>query len=110
MKRVKIVRCVVCGREFESTRHYAVCCSQECRAENKRRHDRASQKRCSERRKVVGYHAATKRVEALTLDSLASAKRKPASCSDARWRIELSRRRLAAAGLLDTLPDPDMLA
>lgn len=58
----------------------------------------------------TGYCKATKRVEALALDLLTSAKRKPAGCSDVRWRIELSRRRLAAVGPLDMLPDPDMLA
>ena len=110
MRRVKIVRCVVCGREFGSTRLNKVCCSPECGREHDLRRRRAAHKREKRGVACTGYCKATKRVEALALDSLTSAKRKPAGCSDVRWRIELSRRRLAAVGLLDMLPDPDMLA
>lgn len=110
MKRVKIVRCAVCGREFEATRVNTVCCSPKCGREHDLRRRRESHKR--ERRGVAcsGNHKATKRVEALSLNSLSTAKRRPASCSAVRWRIELSRRRLAAAGLIDSLPDPDRLS
>lgn len=52
--------------------------------------------------------------EALPPERIATARRKPAGCSDVRWRIELSRRRMAAAfngrpEPLGHLPDPDTL-
>lgn len=88
----KIETCPECGREHDLRR----------RRETHKREKRGGA--------CTGYCKTTKRVEALALDSLTSAKRKPAGCSAVRWRIELSRRRLAAVGLLDMLPDPDMLA
>jgi hypothetical protein len=112
MKRVKIVRCAVCGREFEATRANIVCCSPECSREHKNRLKKASKKRCKARQRQheAASYTVTKRAEAVTMRTLAAARRKPHGCSAVRWRMELSRRRMAAAGLLDMLPDPDMLA
>lgn len=105
-------KCAVCGAAFVPEYSFQKCCSKACSAENHRRNKARYKaahpyKRLDEKR---GPGATFHRVEQVAQGSLFTAKRKPAGTSDVRWRMELSRRRLAAVGLLDMLPDPDMLA
>lgn len=105
-------KCVVCGAAFVPEYSFQKCCSKECSAENHRR-NKARYKAAHPYKRLdekCGPGATFHRVEQVAQGSLFTAKRKPAGTSDVRWRIELSRRRLAAVGLLDMLPDPDMLA
>lgn len=72
--------------------------------------------RREERKRGLPYKVYTGEMcyEALPPERIMGAKKKPAGCSDVRWRIELSRRRLAKKfparyKCLGFLPDPDKL-
>ena len=127
----KIRTCVHCGREFVSdSSHYTNVCSDECRLERRRKLDREKHSVrynfctiCGKR--IMGYKRYCPECKAkhsnvgdpvreyapVSLEALRKAKTQPRGCSDTRWRMELSRRRLER-NCLDAyhlLPDPDHL-
>lgn len=48
-------------------------------------------------------------IDACPQDVLQLAESKPRTCSDARWRIELSRRKMGRDGMLEYAPPPQFL-
>lgn len=110
-------RCEWCGRNFVPRDARSRCCSPKCSAEYTKRYDREYRRTHKKARfhKLDGLGKALHpRVvvyaDPVSEEVLFRARKKPSGTSDVRWRIELSRRRLAAAGLVDMLPDPDRLA
>ena len=91
------LKCRVCGREFTVTgaRRKGTKYCDECRALVDRMHKRESDKRRKHTRKAETDDDAMRTYfpyDQISSGELASAKKKPARCSDARWRIELRRR------------------
>ena len=74
--------CKVCGRQFYPRNTRQVTCSPSCSCENSRRASKAAQE----------SHAKS---QGTKRSGIFYATRKPAGCSDVRWRIELRRRRRA---------------
>ncbi len=122
--------CVHCGREFMvSDRSHSNVCSEKCRRERVRALDAARRQRynictiCGKR--VTGYRRYCDECKAkhanigdpcreyspVSLEALRKAKKQPRGCSDARWRMELSRRRMErdCPDAYHLLPDPDRI-
>lgn len=126
----KVRTCVHCGREFVSDKIHSNVCSEECRCERRREMRRyrrekqggfckicgksigAYKKLCPEcKAKHSNVGDPVRQYAPVSLEALRNAKTQPRGCSDARWRMELSRRRLERECLdaYHLLPDPDYL-
>lgn len=125
----KVRTCVHCGREYVSDKYRTNVCSEECRRERRRAMVKVRCKRynfctiCGKR--IMGYKRYCPECKAkhsnvgdpvreyapVSLEALRKAKTQPRGCSDARWRMELSRRRMAreCPEYYNQLPDPDRL-
>ena len=125
----KIRTCVHCGREYVSDKNHTNVCSEECRRERLRAMAKVRRERynfctiCGKR--IMGYKRYCPECKAkhsnvgdpvreyapVSLEALRKAKTQPRGVSDARWRMELSRRRLEreCPDAYHLLPDPDYL-
>ena len=98
--------CKICGNEFEVSQRSdpRQTCSPQCL--------RSLRSMLSSRKHESVDKIAGQRFVPISLDELSKAKRQPRGVSDARWRMELSRRRNAKRWPVysQLLPDPEALA
>jgi len=106
---MKVRTCVHCGREYVSDHPHSNVCSEKCRRE------RLLQKNREYRRTYMTKHSnigdPVREYAPVSLEALRHAKTQPRGCSDTRWKMELSRRRMAreCPEYYNQLPDPDRL-
>lgn len=128
----KVRTCVHCGREFVSDHPHSNVCSEKCRRERALQRNREYKRThmqivrctiCGKRIPGRGlYCEECKATHAKTADPALAyapvplhiiryAKKQPRGVSDARWRMELSRRKLErnCPDAYHQLPDPDRL-
>lgn len=125
----KVRTCVHCGRECVSDHPHSNVCSEECRRERLRATAKVRRERynfctiCGKR--IMGYKRYCPECKAkhsnvgdpvreyapVSLEALRKAKTQPRGVSDARWRMELSRRKLErnCPDAYHLLPDPDWM-
>ena len=112
--RQKPRKCAWCGREFVPHDSRSRCCSPECsrlftkeynREYRRNRKTGIGAERRTLREKILDY------ADPVSENVLFTARKKPRGTSDVRWRMELSRRRLARIYGRDGggLPDPDTM-
>ena len=127
----KVRTCVHCGREYVSENYRTNVCSEECRRERIRAMYRARTatrgSTCRICGKPVGKDKClcpeckpkhsnvadpVRAYAPVSLHVLRYAKKQPRGVSDARWRMELSRRKLErnCPDAYHMLPDPDRLS